>query len=73
MKITSPDQLGFGVVDKIIPEPEGGAHRDHERAAAILKEHLIEAYDELKDLTVDDLLERRYEKFRKIGEFKEGE
>jgi acetyl-CoA carboxylase carboxyl transferase subunit alpha len=73
MKITAPDLEKFGVVDVVVPEPEGGAHRDPEGAAATLKEYLISALEEIEGLGSDELIRRRYEKYRKIGEFKEGE
>lgn len=71
MKITAPDLKSFEVIDQLVPEPDGGAHRDPEKAARILKEHLLIALGEVKDLTRDELLKRRYEKYRKIGGFKD--
>ena len=73
LKMTSRDLLRFGIIDEIIPEPLGGAHRDHREAAANLKSFLLRALRELKDLALDELLDRRYEKYRKIGVFVEGQ
>jgi acetyl-CoA carboxylase carboxyl transferase subunit alpha len=53
----------------VIPEPLGGAHRDHREAAASLKNYLLHTLRQLKDLSLDDLLDRRYNKYRKIGVF----
>ena len=71
LKITAKDLLELKVVDKIVPEPPGGAHRDIEKAAQELKTSLLEGLKELKDINSDLRIERRYEKFRKLGEFKE--
>ncbi len=73
LKITALDLLELGVIDNIIPEPPGGAHRDVALAAQELKGSLLEGLRELKEIDADLLLERRYEKFRKLGEFKEEE
>jgi acetyl-CoA carboxylase carboxyl transferase subunit alpha len=72
LKMTSRDLLRFGIIDEVIPEPLGGAHRDHREAAANLKSFLIHALRQLKGLPIDQLLQRRYEKYRKIGVFLEG-
>ncbi len=70
LKVTARDMLDFGIVDDIIAEPEGGAHKDHLEAAALLKRSLIKHLDDLNKLSVTELLDNRYEKFRKIGSFK---
>jgi acetyl-CoA carboxylase carboxyl transferase subunit alpha len=72
LKFTSRDLLRFGVIDEVIPEPLGGAHRDHREAASILKSFLIRSLREIARLPRAGLLDRRYEKFRKIGVFLEG-
>jgi acetyl-CoA carboxylase carboxyl transferase subunit alpha len=69
LKFTSRDLLRFGISDEIIPEPSGGAHRDHRVAASNLKSFLLRHLRELKGLPLDDLVDRRYEKYRKIGVF----
>ena len=71
MKFTSKHLLAMGVIDEIIPEPLGGAHRDHRQTAIILKGCLMQILRDLTSLPLDRLLERRYEKFRKIGVFEE--
>ena len=70
MKITAPDLKKFGVIDRIVPEPMGGAHRDHKAAADTLKASLAEALTPLLSMPVQDLLDRRYRKFREMGVFK---
>jgi len=70
MKITAPDLKKFGVIDRIIPEPVGGAHRDHKTAAAAVKAALLEALEEVRSLPVRQLLDRRYAKYREIGRIK---
>jgi acetyl-CoA carboxylase carboxyl transferase subunit alpha len=67
MKITATDLKKFGVVDRIVPEPLGGAHRDHKAAADALKIALVESLSALRALSLPELLERRYAKYRDIG------
>ncbi len=71
LKMTARDALGFGIIDDVIAEPLGGAHRDHRGTALALKSYLIRSFRELAELPRDGLLDRRYEKFRKIGIFEE--
>jgi len=70
MKITAPDLKKFGVIDRIIPEPLGGAHRDHKAAGDALKAALLEALPPLLSMPLPQLLERRYRKFREMGAIK---
>jgi len=70
MKITAQDLKRFGVVDRIVPEPLGGAHRDHKAAADALKAALVEALYPLLHMPTAHLLERRYRKFREMGALK---
>jgi acetyl-CoA carboxylase carboxyl transferase subunit alpha len=70
MKITAPDLKKFGVVDRIIPEPEGGAHRDHKAAAEAVRAALLESLASVRSLPARQLLDRRYAKFREIGRMK---
>ncbi len=70
MKITAPDLKKFGVIDRIIPEPTGGAHRDHKAAAEALKAALVEALTPLLSMPIQKLLDRRYKKFRDMGAIK---
>ena len=69
LKITANSLLELGTIDGVIPEPVGGAHRDHDTAAANLKKVVMEAFNELKDKDVAELTKARYNKFRKIGFF----
>src|SRR5487761_1350652 len=68
LRITSKDLLRLGVIDDVIEEPLGGAHRDHHQTAARLKMYLIKSIRELIGRPTDALLSARYEKFRRIGE-----
>ena len=61
--------LELGVIDAIVPEPPGGAHTDHEAAAALLGESIREALDDLVDTPGDELRRRRRAKFRSLGVF----
>ncbi len=72
MRITAPDLLRLGVIDAIVPEPVGGAHRDWEGAAANLRQALRDNLRDLGRQSGDDLVAERYEKFRRIGAFEEG-
>jgi len=69
MHITAPDLLGFGIIDAIVPEPEGGAHTDHAKTAEILGKVLGANLAELKKLSTAEMLDARYEKFRKMAQF----
>jgi acetyl-CoA carboxylase carboxyl transferase subunit alpha len=71
LKITAPDLLELNLVDEIVPEPEGGAHTDHAGAARLLEPVLARSLDELARLSSRDLLDQRYEKFRRMGVFTE--
>ncbi len=69
LRITAKDLMELGCVDEIIPEPEGGAHTNHEDAAMILDTALWRHFKAVKDLPVKDLLEQRYQKFRVMAQF----
>jgi acetyl-CoA carboxylase carboxyl transferase subunit alpha len=71
LKLTSQDLHGFGVIDEIIPEPLGGAHRNREEAAKSIGDVLSRNLKELMGTPFDSLIEERYNKFRLIGEIKE--
>ncbi len=71
LKLTAPDLLAQGIIDRIVPEPIGGAHRNPPQAAEILKGILIEEIKKLKKIKTDKLIEKRVEKFSKMGEFEE--
>src|SRR3989440_5182475 len=71
LKLTAQDLMGLGVVDEIVPEPEGGAHRDPDLAAANLGTAVRQNLERLSSLSLEELLRNRYEKFRKLGKFSE--
>jgi len=71
LKFTSDNLLRLGVVDEVIPEPLGAAHRDHRQMAMTLKASLIDAIRKLQELPSDELLDRRYQRFRRLGVFEE--
>jgi acetyl-CoA carboxylase carboxyl transferase subunit alpha len=63
--------LDLGIIDQIIPEAEGGAHWGPDQSAANLKKYLLENLSQLDKLNPDQLIEERYQRFRKIGKFVE--
>jgi acetyl-CoA carboxylase carboxyl transferase subunit alpha len=69
MRITATDLSELGCIDDIVPEPEGGAHRDYEGAAALFDASLQKHYAELKKLPLKELLVSRYNKFRNMAQF----
>jgi acetyl-CoA carboxylase carboxyl transferase subunit alpha len=71
LKLTANDLLEQKIIDRIVPEPLGGAHKSREKAANILKAILIEELDKLKDIEPRKLFESRIEKFGNMGFYKE--
>ena len=71
LKITAANLEKMGIVDKLIPEPIGGAHRDHVAAGALLKSAIEKSIQRLQKLPVKKMLDERYDKFRKFGDFVE--
>ncbi|BBO18772.1 acetyl-CoA carboxylase carboxyl transferase subunit alpha [Candidatus Brocadia pituitae] len=71
LQLTAKDLLRFGVVDEIIPEPLGAAHKDPRTMAGILKAQIAKYLAELKNISIDNLLENRYARYRKIGKYLE--
>jgi acetyl-CoA carboxylase carboxyl transferase subunit alpha len=69
MKITAKDLKELGIVDEIVPEPEGGAHTDHEATARLLDEVLDRQLVALANQPIKQVLQSRYEKFRNMGQF----
>ena len=67
--ITASDLKQLGCIDAIIPEPAGGAHTDHDAAAQLVARALEEHFSEVRSLTPDELVGRRYEKFRRMAQF----
>jgi len=70
LRLTSRDLINLGLIEGIIPEPPGGAHKDIEQTAINIKQAITNNLSELKNIPLQKLLERRYEKYRKIGKFK---
>lgn len=71
LRITAPDLQRLGIIDGIVPEPVGGAHRNWEQTAAAVRQALRDTLWELKSKSADQLVSDRYEKFRRIGVFEE--
>jgi len=71
MKITAPDLKEMGIIDEIIPEILGGAHRDSTTQAVLIGEVLRESLKQLTMMNKQEIVEHRYEKFREIGKFTE--
>jgi acetyl-CoA carboxylase carboxyl transferase subunit alpha len=71
LKLTAQDLLKLDVVDEVVPEPEGGAHRDYDSVAENLSRVLRRNLQHISKIPIDELLKKRYEKFRRIGIFTE--
>jgi acetyl-CoA carboxylase carboxyl transferase subunit alpha len=71
LKLTAPDLFEQKIIDRIVPEPLGGAHKDHQEAAKILKAALIEELQQLIKIKPEKLLDTRLEKFGKMGAYSE--
>jgi acetyl-CoA carboxylase carboxyl transferase subunit alpha len=71
LKLTATDLLKLGIIDRIVDEPSGGAHRNHQEAAAILKAALIEELELVSKYKKEKLLDNRMKKFEKMGFWKE--
>ena len=69
LRITAADLRELGCVDEVVPEPEGGAHRDHDAAAALVDKALHKSYSELKKIPASALIASRYNKFRQMAQF----
>lgn len=71
LKLTSTDMKNNNLVDEVIPEPLGGAHYDKETTFKTVKEYIMKAYNDIKDLSTSQLISMRMEKYSKMGEYKE--
>jgi acetyl-CoA carboxylase carboxyl transferase subunit alpha len=69
LKMTAPDLLRLGVVDRIVDEPAGGAHQDHDAASRLVDAAIADALRELEPLGADELVDDRYQRFRRMGAF----
>jgi acetyl-CoA carboxylase carboxyl transferase subunit alpha len=68
LKLTAPDLIGLGLIDGVVPEPRGGAHRDPEAAMQSVREAILRELAALTQVPTEQLLRRRREKFRHAGE-----
>ena len=71
LKLTAEDLIQFGIIDVIVPEPLGGAHKDHKQMAKTLKEYLLKELKPLLKLNAEKLIAKRLEKFAKMGVYEE--
>lgn len=71
LRLSAEDLLAEKIIDRIVPEPFGGAHHDYDEVASSLKRHIQEAFAELKDLSATELVDQRVEKFGRMGVFDE--
>lgn len=71
LRLTAPDLMELNLIDKIIPEPPGGAHNNHKTAALAVKAEILTALAELETLPTELLLQKRLQKFRRMGVFRE--
>jgi len=72
LRLTSQDLFNLGLIDEIIPEPRGGAHKDPEQTALNIKERIIKHLEELKIVSPEEVVKKRYKKYREMGKFKRG-
>ena len=71
LKLTARDNLSLGIIDDVVPEPEGGAHRNPVAAAESIKKWVLTQLGQLKGIEMDTLLQQRYDRFRKLGSYQE--
>jgi len=69
MKISAPDLGKLNLIDEVVPEPTGGAHHDHQEAAENLRHAVVNQINELQKLSMEELLNQRYQKYRDYGEW----
>ena len=69
MKITAKDLKDFNIIDDVIKEPRGGAHKNPAKAAEGIKKSILDSLAELKEKDLDTLINERYNKFREMGNF----
>ena len=67
MKVTAPNLKALDIIDEIVSEPLGGAHRNHAEAATNLERYFVSALRQLRRLSVNDLLTARYDRWRRMG------
>lgn len=71
MKVSAKDLFEMKIADDVIPEPVGGAHRDHEGSATIMKDAILKHLEDLGSIPIDELIENRMTRYRTIGQWKE--
>ena len=71
MKIAAEDLIELKVIDRIVPEPFGGAHRNHQEVAQNLKKEILSALREIREIPIEDLTKLRVEKFANMGAWEE--
>jgi acetyl-CoA carboxylase carboxyl transferase subunit alpha len=71
LKLTANDLTSLGIVDEVVPEPAGGAHHNYEVTARNLRQAVEKHFSELEKVSYEELVELRYQKFRKMGIFAE--
>jgi acetyl-CoA carboxylase carboxyl transferase subunit alpha len=71
LRLTATDLLEFGLIDQVVPEPQGGAHKDHREMGNILEAYLADALEATRNLSETERVARRYDKFRAMGEFEQ--
>lgn len=71
LKLTAKDNLSLGIIDDVVPEPEGGAHRNPAAAADFIKKWVLTQLAQLKGIDTETLLQQRYDRFRKLGSYQE--
>ncbi|ADL13365.1 acetyl-CoA carboxylase carboxyltransferase subunit alpha [Acetohalobium arabaticum] len=71
LKLTAEDLLELEIIDDIVPEPIGGAHKDFTKSGELLKEAVLDSLQEVEQLSIKEMLDQRYDKFRRIGEYNE--
>jgi len=69
LKLTAADLFKFGLVEEIIPETEGGAHKNHQETADNVKKAIIKNLEKISKVSIEEILEKRYQRYRKIGVF----
>jgi len=69
LKLTAEDLHGFGLVDQVVPEPQGGAQNDLNKAAALLRPFISDTLGKLRALSARDLLARRHQRLRRLASF----
>lgn len=71
LHLTARDNLKLGIIEEVLPEPDGGAHRDPEQTASTVERWIVDSIRELREIPVQTLIDQRYERFRKLGRFQE--